>query len=645
MVCIAIGFTAFLNSYGQSTVTIRPQNTSYWTGRVDNFQKLDGEIKAGTGVSNYFEGWVVFDISSILSTCISITAITLTAYTNTASTDTSELVIKEMTIDPRTASLSSIQNDIGINSDYSGWSSAMNSIGYHTITLTATAESNLESKVQSGFSWWAVGFYEAGEDEGAGIIDGYNWGGTPEPSCVVTYTTTASTPPNSTSNSPQCGIVTITRSGTPPGGETWYWQGTLCGTSTSFGSGSTFTVTSSGTYYIRAYNSTGNCWSVGCGSVSVTVGAGGPPMATISGTSIASLDSILSYSASSSNATSYNWVVPNGWSILSGQGTPNITVSTNNNYQTICAASADVYVTPSNTCGSGTQQSFTVSMQHPKCLVTVDSTSTKNLIVWEKPVSSSIDSFYIYREITTNNYQKIGTTSYNELSEFTDNTPGVNPNTTSYKYKISFTDTCGNETVLSYFHKTIHLTIFKDVNNNPVLSWTDYVGFLVDKYRIMRDDFSTGNWQAMDSVSAGNTIYTDQNSPSDSSAYRIDAVPPNVCLATAKAKNYNISKSNYANKSVQGIQQPIENKYQLSIFPNPNTETTRITYTLTQPSKVKLEIYDLLGKKILKLADENQQQGKQIFEFSFTENEFDSGIYIVKLSINDKTIIKKLLNY
>ena len=79
-------------------------------------------------------------------------------------------------------------------------------------------------------------------------------------------------PPNPTSNSLQCGNVTITRSGSPPSGVTWYWQTSCNGTSTS-NSGSTYTATSSGTYYLRARTNSGNCWSSGCGSVSVTVNA------------------------------------------------------------------------------------------------------------------------------------------------------------------------------------------------------------------------------------------------------------------------------------------------------------------------------------------------------------------------------------
>ena len=81
--------------------------------------------------------------------------------------------------------------------------------------------------------------------------------------CVSTTITVVSalTPSTPTSNSPQCNSVTITRSGTPPTGTTWYWQGTsVNGTTTTLGSGPTYTTTSSGTYYLRAMNSVG-CWS------------------------------------------------------------------------------------------------------------------------------------------------------------------------------------------------------------------------------------------------------------------------------------------------------------------------------------------------------------------------------------------------
>ena len=63
----------------------------------------------------------------------------------------------------------------------------------------------------------------------------------------------------------------------------------------------------------------------------------------------------------------------------------------------------------------------------------------KSYRVWEKPVVTNIDSFRIYREISST-FKQIGNVKYSALSEFTDNTTGVNPNITSYKYEISVLD-------------------------------------------------------------------------------------------------------------------------------------------------------------------------------------------------------------
>jgi len=92
---------------------------------------------------------------------------------------------------------------------------------------------------------------------------------------TVTVNSLPADPGNPTSDSPQCEDVgvTLTRSGSPPGGETWYWQGTSCGTNTGLGSGATYNATSSDTYYIRSQNTTSGCWSSGCGSAAITINA------------------------------------------------------------------------------------------------------------------------------------------------------------------------------------------------------------------------------------------------------------------------------------------------------------------------------------------------------------------------------------
>ena len=107
--------------------------------------------------------------------------------------------------------------------------------------------------------------------------------GTGNSASSMNFYTIPGNPGNPTNNAPQCSTtgVTLTASGTPTGGVTWYWQGTSStGMSTSLGSGTTYgPVTTANTYYIRAYN--GNCWSTSSGSI---VLSGGqvvmPPVAT-----------------------------------------------------------------------------------------------------------------------------------------------------------------------------------------------------------------------------------------------------------------------------------------------------------------------------------------------------------------------------
>jgi hypothetical protein len=79
-------------------------------------------------------------------------------------------------------------------------------------------------------------------------------------------------PANPTSNSPQCSNpgVTLTANGTAPVGETWYWQTSVSGTSNA-NSGSTYVVTTSGTYYIRSQDNTTLAWSNGAGSITVVI--------------------------------------------------------------------------------------------------------------------------------------------------------------------------------------------------------------------------------------------------------------------------------------------------------------------------------------------------------------------------------------
>lgn len=182
------------------------------------------------------------------------------------------------------------------------------------------------------------------------------------PSNIITVSTTASpnTPANPTSGPISGGSITLTR-GTPPGGETWYWQGASCGTSTALGSGSTNNVNSSGTYYIRALNSTG-CWSASCGSSTVWFPPSITPPINISPGKNVLAGTGVTFSANISNSpTSVIWTFT--CSNPNGNGTANSGSSSSLPYSLNVPGYYTVTVRASNPAGSSNSIStnFTVN--------------------------------------------------------------------------------------------------------------------------------------------------------------------------------------------------------------------------------------------------------------------------------------------
>jgi subtilisin-like proprotein convertase family protein len=83
-------------------------------------------------------------------------------------------------------------------------------------------------------------------------------------------------------------------------------------------------------------------------------------------------------------------------------------------------------------------------------------------------------------------------------------------------------------------------------------------------------------------------------------------------------------------------------KYELSQnYPNPFNPTTNIKYQIANNSFVSLKIYDILGKEITTLVNENQKAGEYLAVFNTSG--LASGVYFYKLVAGDFTEIKKMI--
>jgi hypothetical protein len=280
------------------------------------------------------------------------------------------------------------------------------------------------------------------------------------------------------------------------------------------------------------------------------------------------------------NYASYNW-------------------STGATSQTISVSNSGVYsvvVTDANGCSASSAPYALNASFAPSpsvCIVGMDSLTNENRIVWEKPLSLGIDSFYVYKETNVADvYTKIGATNYTDLAVFLD--VNSNPSVQAYRYKISSLDTCGIETNLSDFHKTIHLTINQGVGSTWNLIWSHYEGLTFGSYNIYRGT-DPSNINLLTTVQSNLNSYTDLTPPTGAVYYQIEVVNPVNCDPT-KSINYSVSRSNIVNNGVNGINE--ESETEIKVYPNPTSDKLTLAVSSDVLGK-KYAISDFSGRVIM----------------------------------------------
>jgi len=76
-------------------------------------------------------------------------------------------------------------------------------------------------------------------------------------------------------------------------------------------------------------------------------------------------------------------------------------------------------------------------------------------------------------------------------------------------------------------------------------------------------------------------------------------------------------------------------------YPNPFNPSTTIRFSIPKDCKVKLLIYDILGRQVAELINENLNVGS--YEILFDGSNLSSGQYIYRLITDDKIFNKKML--
>ncbi len=75
-------------------------------------------------------------------------------------------------------------------------------------------------------------------------------------------------------------------------------------------------------------------------------------------------------------------------------------------------------------------------------------------------------------------------------------------------------------------------------------------------------------------------------------------------------------------------------------FPNPFNPTTTLRYDVAEAGLVKLEVFDMLGRKVATLVNNNQPVGR--FSVSFDAVNLSSGVYLYRLEAGQKVLTQTM---
>ncbi|MFN5182398.1 MAG: T9SS type A sorting domain-containing protein [Bacteroidota bacterium] len=275
------------------------------------------------------------------------------------------------------------------------------------------------------------------------------------------------------------------------------------------------------------------------------------------------------------------------------------------------------------------------------CLVTVDTATNTNILYWEKPpVSNGIKEYNIYRESSIyESYLKIHTMPFDSAGEYHDTV--ANPSTRGWRYKISYVDSCGNESIELENPKTMNLYVGKINDTIFKLSWDQTEDINYNKYYVWRYHTSN-NWSLVDSVvNNGFGLWYDINPPQgDTLKYFIEVINPVSC--TSSRGIINTTRSNIRNIPAPPVGVGISeiDASSIKIFPNPANQSFQMEMFVREKAQMTIMLYDVRGRQIIQ-TQRVLTSGKN--KETVNISELESGVYFINVQVGEKIFRTKLV--
>ncbi len=189
-------------------------------------------------------------------------------------------------------------------------------------------------------------------------------------------------------------------------------------------------------------------------------------------------------------------------------------------------------------------------------------------------------------------------------------------------------------------------------NYYPRLTWTlnnepDVRGNSTDAYKIERRtrplNGTWSSWSELANLSGTTSSYIDYTinnaSGGDREAeYRITAIDIGDNTSSTQSVIIEYGQNILDKMKINGM---VSNYALDQNYPNPFNPATKISYSIKEEGLVTLKVYDVLGKEVALIVNENKPAGN--YEVEFNASQLPSGMYIYKIQSGSFTDVKKML--
>ena len=259
----------------------------------------------------------------------------------------------------------------------------------------------------------------------------------------------------------------------------------------------------------------------------------------------------------------------------------------------------------------GTVQSyhFQVATDSAFTNLVTDKTNLTETIYKESTINN--DTLYYWR---VNNTNSSGTSSWSEIFNFKTTSPYIkiiNPN--------------GGETVIK--------------DSTYIVRWEDNISDKVNIILMRSDTLFTSIGKSI--VSATNAyLWNVPDSLQADSTYKIKITSIDDSTLSSTSTNSFIIKA----KTTTGVKNEniIAKEYKLyNNYPNPFNPSTTIKFDIKESGLVSLKIYDILGREVRTLLDEEKPAGS--YKINFDAANLPSGIYLYRIQSGNFNSVKKMI--